>query len=185
MKTSEYDLLKKQIDKVNKRIRNIESKYGEKSWAINKLYEKLDSDMVNGINRRGYVRVNKSMSNIQLKAIEKASREFLESKTSTLTGIKSTIKDVKESLRATFSDMEHPLSTTDINKLYDLVEDKDKRDRTQEIGASEIWATLIQSKEQNLSFNKFYNLIENRSNIGLKEEDDIKFLEDIYNNYMK
>lgn len=184
-KNKDYEVLKKNINKVNNRIRNIEKNYGEKTWAINQLYNKINSDLVKGINKRGYVRVNKSMSNIQLKAIEKASQEFLQSKTSTLGGIKSVVKDVKRSLQATFGDMEHPISARDVNKLYDLVEDKNKRDLTQQIGASELWATLIQAKEQNLDFNKFYNLIENRSNVGLKEKEDIEFLENIYNDYVK
>ena len=184
-KNKDYERLRKEVDKVNKRIRNIETKYGDKSWAINQLYNKIDTDLVKGINKRGYVRINKSMSNIQLKAIEKATGEFMSSKTSTLTGIRKTVKDVKSSLQATFGDFGHPISTRDINKLYNLVEDKDKRDLVQNIGASEVWATLIQAKDQNLSFDKFYNLIENRSNIGLKEKEDIEFLENIYNNYVK
>ena len=184
-KAKDYDALRKNIARVNKRIKNIEKNYGDKSWAINQLYNKIDSDLVKGINKRGYVRVNKSMSNIQLKAIEKATSEFLESKTSTLTGIKSTVKDVKRSLQATFGDADHPITTREINQLYDLVEDKNKRDLTQQIGASELWATLIQAKEQNMEFDRFYNLIENRSNIGLKEKEDIEFLENIYNSFVK
>lgn len=184
-KNKDYDNLKKNIEKVNTRIRKIEKTYGEKSWAVKSLYDKIDSELVKGINKKGYVRVNKTMSNIQLKAIEKASKEFLESKTSTIGGIKGVVKDVKRSLQATFGDSEHPISTRDINKLYDLVEDKNKRDITEQIGASELWATLIQAKEQNLNFDKFYNLIENRSNVGLKEKEDIDFLENIYSTYVK
>lgn len=184
-KSKDYSNLIKEVSKANKRIKNIETRYGEESWAIKGLYNKIDSDLVKGVNKRGYIRVNKSMSNVQLKAIEKATSEFLASKTSTLGGIKSTVKDVKNSLKATYGDMTHPISTRDINKLYDLVEDKDKRVLTEQIGASNLWATLIQAKDQKLDFNKFYDLIENRSDVGLKEKEDIEFLEDIYNNYIK
>ena len=84
-KSKDFEKLKKDVALANKRIRNIESRYGEDSWAISQLYNKLkDNELVNGINKQGLVRVNKTMSNIQLKAIEKATNEFLASKTSKL-----------------------------------------------------------------------------------------------------
>ena len=185
-KSKDFEKLKKNVANANKRIRNIESRYGEDSWAINQLYTKLkDNQLVNGINKQGLIRVNKTMSNIQLKAIEKATNEFLSSKTSKLTGIKSTIKDVKNSLRATYGDMGNRLSNKEINTLYDLVEDKNKRVMTEQIGASEVWATLVQAKEQGLSQNQFEDLINRRSNVDLNDLDAKKFLEDIYNNYVQ
>lgn len=184
-KTKDFEKLKRDVANANKRIRNIESRYGEDSWAINQLYNKLkDNQLVNGINKQGLIRVNKTMSNIQLKAIEKATNEFLTSKTSKLTGIKSTIKDVKNSLRATYGDMGNRLTNKEINTLYDLVEDKNKRVITEQIGASEVWATLVQAKEQGLSKNQFEDLINKRSDVDLNDLDAKQFLEDIYNNYV-
>ena len=184
-KTKDFEKLKRDVANANKRIRNIESRYGEDSWAINQLYTKLkDNQLVNGINKQGLIRVNKTMSNVQLKAIEKATNEFMASKTSKLTGIKTTIKDVKNSLRATYGDMGNKLSNKEINTLYDLVEDKNKRSITEQIGASEVWASLVQAKEQGLSKNKFEELISKRSNVDLNDLDAKEFLEDIYNNYV-
>lgn len=184
-KTKDFEKLKREVAKANKRIRNIEKQYGEDSWAIGQLYTKLrDNQLVNGINKQGLIRVNKTMSNIQLKAIEKATNEFMVSKTSKLTGIKSTIKDVKNSLRATYGDMGNRLSNQEINTLYDLVEDKNKRIITEQIGASDLWATLVQAKEQGLGRNQFEELINRRSQADLNDLDAKKFLEDIYNNYV-
>lgn len=185
-KSKDYIKLKKDVIKANKRIRRIENRYGEDSWAINVLYGKIkDNELVNGINKRGLIRLNKNMSNIQLRAIQKATNEFLESKTSKLTGIKSTIKEVKSSLRATFGDIGNKLSNRDINKLYDLVQDKNKRKLTEQIGASEVWATMIQAKEQGLNKNDFADLIDKRSSVDLNDLEAREFLEDIYNNYIK
>ena len=184
-KTKDLAQLKKDVAKANKRIRNIEKSYGEDSWAINQLYNKLrDNQLVNGINKQGLVRVNKNMSNIQLRAIQKATNEFLESKTSKLGGIKSTIKDVKNSLKATYGDMGNRLTNKEINTLYDLVEDKNKRIMTEQIGASDLWATLVQAKEQGLSKNQFEDLINRRSQADLNDLDAKQFLEDIYSNYV-
>lgn len=184
-KSKDYEKLKKEVAIANKRIRNIERVYGEDSWAINQLYTKLrDNELVNGINKNGLVRVNKNMSNIQLKAIEKATNEFLASKTSKLGGIKSTIKDVKDSLKAMYGDMGNRLTNKEVNTLYDLVADKNKRVITEQIGASDLWATLVQAKEQKLSMNQFEELINRRSDADLRDLDAKEFLEDIYNRYV-
>lgn len=184
-KSKDFTKLKHDVAVANKRIRNIEKQYGEESWAISQLYTKLrDNALVNGINKQGLVRVNKSMSDIQLRAIQKATNEFLESKTSKLGGIKSTIKDVKQSLKATYGDMGNRLTTKEVNTLYDLVEDKNKRIMTEQIGASDLWATMVQAKEQGLSMNQFEDLINRRSQADLNDLDAREFLEDIYNNYV-
>lgn len=180
-----YEQLKKQVIKTNKAITRIEKQYGEASWGINNLYNKLNNEVFKGVTKSGKIRLNKSMSDIQLKAIEKATSKFLENKkTSTLTGIKGVVKDVKSSLKATYGDMGNKLTNKEVNMLYDLVEDKDKRSITEQIGASEIWATIIQAKEQKLDYNKFEDLINRRSSADLNDLDAKAFLEDIYNKYI-
>lgn len=180
-----YEELKKQVIKTNKAISRIEKQYGENSWGINNLYNKLNNDVFKGVTKSGRIRLNKSMSDIQLKAIEKATSKFLENKkTSTLTGIKGVVKDVKSSLKATYGDMGNKLTNKEVNMLYDLVEDKDKRSITEQIGASEVWATIIQAKEQKLDYNKFEDLISKRSSTDINDLDTKAFLEDIYSKYI-
>ena len=182
---SNYDKLKKNVIKANKAIERIEKQYGEDSWGVTRLYNKLDNETYKGITKGGKIRLNKNMSDIQLKAIEKATNNFLDNKkTSTLTGIKGVIKDVKSSLKATYGDMGSKLSNKEVNKLYDLVEDKDKRIITEQIGASNTWATLVEAKERGLSENEFIELIDKRTDADIKDLDTLDFLEDIYNNYM-
>lgn len=180
-----YEKLKKQVIKTNKAISRIEKQYGESSWGINNLYNKLNNDVFKGVTKSGKIRLNKSMSDIQLKAIEKATSKFLENKkTSTLTGIKGVVKDVKSSLKATYGDMGNKLTNKEVNMLYDLVEDKDKRSITEQIGASEVWATIIQAKEQKLDYNRFEDLISKRSSTDINDLDTKAFLEDIYSKYI-
>lgn len=182
---SNYDKLKKNVIKANKAIARIEKQYGESSWGVNRLYSKIDNDLVKGITKTGKIRLNKNMSDIQLRAIEKATENFLiNKKTSTLTGIKSTIKEVKSSLKATYGDMGNKLSNKEVNKLYDLVEDKDKRIITEQLGASEVWATMIEAKERGLSENEFIELIDKRTDADIKDLDTLEFLNNIYNSYM-
>lgn len=185
-----YDSLKKKVLRANKAIERIEKKYGEDSWGVNRLYNKLDNEMYKGITKSGRIRLNKNMSDVQLKTIEKATNNFLENKkTSTLKGIKGIIKDVKTSLKGTLGDKEHQLTDREINKLYDLVADKDKRVTTEQIGASTIWTTLTEAKEKYEAGDKsfddidvYYDLVEKRGDLKLSE-DDKDFLEEIYLKY--
>lgn len=180
-----YDSLKKNVIKANKAIARIEKQYGESSWGVNRLYSKIDNDLVKGITKTGKIRLNKNMSDIQLRAIEKATENFLTNKkTSTLTGIKSTIKEVKSSLKATYGDMGNKLTNKEVNKLYDLVADKDKRIITEQLGASGVWATMVEAKERGLSENEFIELIDKRTDADIKDLDTLEFLNDIYNSYM-
>ena len=183
-KSKDFEQLKKEVAIANKRIRNIERVYGENSWAINQLYGKIsDKKLYNGINKRGLIRVNKTMSDVQLKAIQKATKEFLDSDTSKLGGIKHAIRNVKKGLKGALEDKEHPISNRDINKLYDLVKDKEKRDITEQIGASTIWRATKHAKDKNLSFDRYFKNINKRSDADIKDKEDLKFLKDVFEDY--
>lgn len=180
---SDYNKLVRDVRIANQRIQRIQNRYGESSWAINELYNKIDNNLVNGVSQlTGNIKVSKSMSEIQLRAIEKATNTFLKSETSKLRGIKKTIKNTKESLQRTFGDEANRISDREINTLYDLVEDKNKRTITEQIGASTVWAKTIQAKEQNLTFNEYKSLFE--SDTEVKDPEIREFLRDTYNKYI-
>ena len=183
-KSKDFENLQKRVALANKRIRAIEKVYGEESWAINHLYNKIrDKEFINGINKRGLIRVNKTMSEVQLKAIQKATNEFLNSETSKLTGIQKAIRSTKKGLSATLGDKEHPISNKDINKLYDLVKDKEKRDITEQIGASTLWAATKHAKDKNLSFNKYFSNVDKKGDLDIKDKNDMQFLRELFEDY--
>lgn len=180
----DYNELVKNVKIANQRIQKIQNRYGEDSWAINELYNKINNKNLKAISdKTGGIKINKSMSDIQLKMIDKATQEFLGSKTSTLRGVKSAIKTTKNSLKATFGDEAHKISDKEINFLYDLVEDKNKRDLTENIGASEVWAKLIQAKEENLKLSEFRELFS--EDIDINEKDTKAYLREIYYKYKR
>ena len=183
-KSKDYENLKKKVAIANKRIRAIEKVYGEESWAINQLYDKIkDKEFVNGINKNGLIRINKTMSDAQLKAIEKATYNFLGSSTSKLGGIQKAIRATKKGLAGALGDKEHPISNRDINKLYDLVQDKEKRDLTEKIGASTLWTETRHAKDKDLTFGRYFRNVDKRGDIELKDKDDMKFLIDLFEDY--
>lgn len=179
----DYNKIKSKIEKANKRIKRITGKYGENSWAINQLYEKLNNDLYKGINKRGYIRINKKMSDVQIKAIEKATQTFMKSKTSKLTGIEESIKNTKRGLKATLGDMKNPISNKDVNILYDLVKDKQKRDFTEKIGSSDLWIETKRAKDKNLTFSQYVKNVDKRANINIKDKEAIMFLKNTFEDY--
>lgn len=183
-KSKDFENLQKRVALANKRIRAIEKVYGEESWAINHLYNKIrDKEFINGINKRGLIRVNKTMSDVQLKAIQKATNEFLNSETSKLTGIQKAIRSTKKGLAGVLGDEEHPISNKDINKLYDLVKDKEKRDITEQIGASNLWAATKHAKDKDLSFNKYFSNVNKKGDLDIKDKNDMQFLRNLFEDY--
>ena len=185
---SDYRKLKKDITIANQRIQRIQARYGEGSWSINELYNNLPKDAVSILT--GGIKVNKNMSDIQLRSIAKATDNFLHQyKTSSLVGIKKAIRDTKSSLQATFSEMGVDgkitnVSNEDIEKLYKLVEDKTLRDTTEKIGASNLWASMVEAKERNLSGNAFKDLLSDKTKANIKDSNVQQFLDDIYSKYI-
>lgn len=191
MDVIEYGDLLKKVRKANQRIQRIQSRYGESSWAINQLYERIDNDNIRGISAlTGNIRVDKNMSDIQLKAIKKATEIFLDPKktqTSTLRGITKAINNMQDALKKHYSDFDpkNPkiLTDRDAEKLYNIVENKDIRSTVEQIGASETWTRTLRAKEQNLSKDKFIDLFRN-TKIDINDVDIQADLERIYNMYM-
>ena len=182
--SGDYEKLLKDVRKANQRIQKIQGRYGESSWAVNQLYEKIDNNNINGISTlTGNIRISRNMSDIQLKAIQKATNIFLNSQTSTLRGVRKAINNMQEALKKNYSDIDRPLSNKDAEKLYNIVENKDIRSTVEQIGASETWTRTLRAKEQNLSKDKFIDLFRN-TKIDINDVDIQADLERIYNMYM-
>lgn len=180
----DYEKLLKDVRKANQRIQKIQGRYGESSWAVNQLYEKIDNNNINGISTlTGNIRISRNMSDIQLKAIQKATNIFLNSQTSTLRGVKKAINNMQDALKKNYSDVNKPLSDKDAEKLYNILENRDVRNTVEQIGASETWTRVLRAKEQDLNKDKFIDLFKN-SKVDINDLDVKADLERIYQIYM-
>ena len=180
----DYRALQKEIHKANQRITRIESRYGENAWAIHDLYGKLNMAR-KAITPFGQIRITKDMSQAQLNLVRRSVKEFLKSKTSTLTGIRQAranmISGLQKSLSST-QDVE--LSDREIEALYRLVEDKDTRGTVEKIGASDTWKLLIDAREKKMNQRDFLAKVKEYYNYT--NDKDIKDdLKDFYKKYVK
>ena len=180
----DYRALQKEIHKANQRITRIESRYGENAWAIGDLYGKLNMAQ-KAVTPFGQIRITKDMSQAQLNLVRRSVKEFLKSKTSTLTGIRQAranmISGLKKSLSST-QDVE--LSDREIEALYRLVEDKDTRGTVEKIGASDTWKLLIDARVKKTNQTDFLTKVKEYYNYTNDQDvkDDLK---DFYKKYVK
>lgn len=181
----EYNELKKLVSKANQRISKIEKAYGYGSWATKRLYEYLDTDLINALTNRGRISLKQSYTKEQLRAIRKETNKFLNSKTSTLKGIKAQIKRIKAGIKEKID-----VTDKEAEILYDTFNSDLLKWIFQYIEPSDFWALLMESKEYNFSYDRFESacfslsndlayIIENLNDLDVKEK-----LQQIYNRYV-
>lgn len=180
----DYRSLQKEIHKANQRITRIESRYGEGSWAIHDLYGKLNMAR-KAITPFGQIRITRDMSQAQLNLVRRSVKEFLKSKTSTLTGIRETKNNIMDGLQRSLSSTQDVnISDKEIEALFKLVEDKDTRGTVEKIGASTLWKLMIDSKEK--KDNKLDFLARVKEYYNYTNDQDVKDdLKNFYNTYIK
>lgn len=132
----------KLIKRANRQIKAIENNYGKESWAVKKLKSKLDGQK--NILKSGMISTRKNISEIEKKATLKAVSQFLESKTSKVSGVKEIEKRIKSNIKEYTSiknkngEVVETASKQDIENLYRLFDDKDFQDLSKYIPPSDI-----------------------------------------------
>ena len=150
-----YTELKKLSKRANQRIVRLEREFGTENLAIRNLRDKLAIEPLQAWTFKGRVKVNKSMTEIQMKATIKATNQFLNSKLSTRTGIKKAKKKAIETLRVRFSTDVKELTTQEAEVLYNIFTDKDVNQITNFVQGSDAQAVTDNAREQNQSFEDF------------------------------
>lgn len=178
-----YNFLQKEVRKANYRLDRLEKILGSKEqWASRKLYDKLDSDMIQAINSSGHVTLSKKMSMTQLKAVRKAVENFNNSKTSTIKGIKEASINIRLGLKNSLSDEKNEISDEDTEIIFQIMGDINAKDFTARMKDSEFINLIQACIEQRWNKDKFVNQLLNycneSNNLDLKEKS-----EKLYNKY--
>ena len=156
-------------------------KYKSDSWAGKKLFDKLEN--IKGIDPNN-LRINKKMSYSSIKAVHKATTNFLRSKTSSIKGILDVEYNVKESLGDLVGDFQG-IDSEDIETLYKFFEDSDYNYITQYIQASELDIILADVKSNNYSKDDFLRYIDNYVLKSIYQDDDlVRSLENVYDKFV-
>lgn len=158
--------------------------FGKDTWATKKLKDKLVAEPLQAWTSSGRVRVNKSMTITQLKATIKATKQFLNSKTSTKRGIKQIKKTTIKSLARSLGTDEESITDEEAETLYNMLSDDYMSDIIRYIPASDFWALIEDAKEQGDTKESFISRISDYITFG-NDRDMVTKLSIIYKKYVK
>lgn len=153
---------RKIVSEANRRLKGLNQAGYKGTWASKKLADRLDTKVLNAWNKQGKIKLNKTLTNTQLKAIQKATQQFMTSQTSKVSGIKKVKKSTLDSLRATLSkDIE--LDEMDVESAYEMLSNKDFDyfNNADRVGASTMWALIEDAKEYDQSEDTFISRLLN------------------------
>lgn len=95
----------------------------------------------------------------ELISIEKATKNFLKSKTSTISGIKEVEKTIKQNISNKLDD-EFDLSKEEIETLYNFFEDEDFKYIRKYIDPSDLWVFMEKAKQEEIDAEDWLSMIE-------------------------
>ena len=182
--------LKNEIKKANLRLTLLEKYYGKDSWASSIYREKLESKKVQALTLGGKVKADESMSLSQLRAVEKATKNFLQSKTSKISDIKKIRSETIKSFRERFADVDEmkikKISKEDAEKLYSIFEDKETRKFAEKFGGSPVLQLISDNIKEGSNKKEFLSdIYANIVDEGSVDTETKRALTKIYNNIIK
>ncbi len=145
MTDEEYKKLTHIVKIANNRLKRMQEFTGKDvSWSAYYLQSKLDNLKVNAWSNN-FITISKEMSNDQLQRVYNATRNFLTYKTSTITGIKKSIKETTNAIGYNFD-----VTKEEAETLYRLSDDDTFKYITEHSNAkaSEVWAIIEEAKEK-------------------------------------
>ena len=173
-KTGRYERASKEVKRVS---------YERGTWASKKLINRLETSTLDAWSG-GKVKISKDMTITQLRAVQKATNQFMTSKTSTLKGIQSVKESTKASLKATLSDEDMEEITEDeVETMYSMLSDDDFKFLSDKVGASTAWSLIEDAKESNDTEKGWINRL-NRYAFEINDVDMRAKALAIYNKYI-
>lgn len=160
-----FEELKKLAKRANQRIVRLEREFGKETWATKKLRNKLAIEPLQAWTTSGRIKVNKSMTVLQLQKTIKATEQFLESQTSTIGGVKKVRKEQIKKIQERFDIKDREFTYEDAENFYDVFDDEYNW-ILQYITPSEFQAMVADAIEQHDRENDWVKRIEEYIEIG-------------------
>lgn len=156
MTNDEYKSLSRLVNLANKRLERLERFSGKDvSWAGKRLQSKIDNGKLEGWTN-GRINIRADMNEQQLRRIENATKDFMNSSASTVTGVRKIMQHTIRSLGANLS-----ISKDQAESLYQMLSD-DSFMYIKEYSVSkpsEIWVVIQEAKEKRYNFKTFQKRI--------------------------
>lgn len=146
--------VKLQVREANRRLNTLERQHATGTWASGKLKTRVGSNKVKGLMYKGKrIKLKPKMTKTDLTQIQKATKQFLTSKTSTKKGINEAKRETIKSLQDTLNLNRRKgkkISDKDAETMYNMLVDQDfsrfntkrKGHEDEFIGASALWSEI-------------------------------------------
>ena len=175
----------KAVRETNRRLKGLGKSYKVGTWSSKKLKTRIMSNKTKGLMYKGKrIKLKPKMTKTNLTQVLKATRQFLESKTSSRRGIDEARRQTIETLKDTLNfEREDKMSSEDAEFLYSMLEEKSYRSLIDEIGASLLWQEISYAQRNNISEDGFID----RLNYYLEQDMDLDMQEQarsIYKRYV-
>ena len=161
-----YNELKRQIRNANRRLLNLEKLTGKDySWAGRKLWTS-----------KNRIRITEGMTEDELKRVSYSVNKFLNTKMSTLRGVKKRASNIKASFKEGIG-----VSDEQAEKIYQAFEEDIIKWALRYIDASELWALINEARDTNMSERRFESeFIKRARNVGKIDSDFRDLIKQLY-----
>lgn len=165
----------KNVKKVNAMLQMLRGQIDKKhsGWAATRMLNYLSADIINAVTKKGYIKFNKNLSVGQMNAILKATNSFLNSKTSTVQGVREARQKIIDEYR-----LSQDLSYKQAESLYSFFESDDYK-LSDEV-KYEVQKIAITVAKQGGDDEYYIERVKDYINFG-NDEDMKKQLVDIFN----
>lgn len=168
--------LLRSIEMTNRKLNRLEAAGLYNKYASKKLLRTIRNESPIRYNKGKAAKVTvnvKQLNASQIRYYQKVFNTFLESKTSTTTGIKDKELKTRAKLKQSLSEItDEDITEQDVEDFYSLVEDNDFRYLADKIGDSDIYILVNEAKSRDLDESGFTNMLEQYMTVNTKEARD-------------
>lgn len=165
------------LERANRKLINLERANLSNTYASKQLLQSLQSHKavkIGSRKARNRIKVIRSLNITEKRFVNKKLRQFVESETSTPTGIKRKRAETRENVLQGLSKLvDRQLTKEDLDDFYDLIENDDFQGLADMIGDSEMYVLVDEAKQKNIKNpNDFTKLLNKHMTSNTKEVRD-------------
>lgn len=153
MTDEEFKNLSHMIKKANNRLHRLE-KFTDKniSWAGKRLQSRIDNEKIGAWSSDNMIQISKNMTDMQLQRVYRATKDFLDSKASTISGVKSIIRKTTKNIGVNVG-----VSRDEAESLYQMLSDDTFKyiKENSSANSSQMWDLITEAKERRFSNRTF------------------------------
>jgi len=154
------------LERANKKLINLERANLGGTYSSKQLIQSLQGNKavkIGSRKARNRIKVIRSLNVTQKRFVNKKLRQFVESETSTPTGIKRKRAETRDNVLQGLSKLvDRKLTKQDLDDFYDLVENEDFQGLADMIGDSEMYVLVDEAKQKNIKNSKDFEKLLNK-----------------------